>query len=410
MINLSAQYEKFLTQKKDLFKVIDQSLYLLDQQLYLDQNSQITSNQYQFVFDYLVSIYQVDHKQKQLVFEKIEQLISSSQQFTRNDLKYYLINTLSGIKKRVHDITIDELLEYFSIKQILIIEDYWIDLKDQGIHFMTKEMCIEFIRFVIQKYNVDYSQVGVLVQKSLEKIHKFVFFEDSVSILLQIAIQLKDLNLLLMNISDQINEQSVHRKESIKLIEQSFEQVSSQFNTYDSKFLSYLECLFVIDYLFSIYEADEIQKQSIREHVKSMSLSKKYNYYIKKDEFKIYLTNALSGLTRRETNIKIEDLIKYIDTKLIMEIERYWQDLKEQKNIQFISKDESIQLIQNIIQKYRIDYSEVCELVDNDLQELHKFVFFEDFISILLKIAKKHNFYKKKYTKQHKQDCGCQIF
>ncbi|EAR99395.2 hypothetical protein TTHERM_00133610 (macronuclear) [Tetrahymena thermophila SB210] len=213
-----------------------------------------------------------------------------------------------------------------------------------------------------------------------------------------------------MNIPNLINEQRIHMKESINIIEQSFEQVNLQFKTYDMCFLSYLECLFVTDYLFSIYEADEIQKQTILENVKSMTLSKKYSAQVKRDDFKVYLANALSGLKKRENNIVIEDLLKYIDTQLIMEIERYWNDLKEQKDITFISKDESIQLIQDIIQKYRIDYSLVCELVENELEAIHKFVFFEDFISILLKIAKEHNFYKKKYIKRHKQDCGCQIF
>ncbi|KAL4456901.1 hypothetical protein ABPG74_014539 [Tetrahymena malaccensis] len=213
-----------------------------------------------------------------------------------------------------------------------------------------------------------------------------------------------------MNLSDQINQKRAHMKESIKIIEESFEQVNSEFNTYDIYFLNYLQCLFVTDYLFSIYDVDEFYKQTILEQVKSMTLSKKYSSQVKREDFKIYLTNALCGLKRRENNIVIEDLLKYIDTKLIMEIEKYWSDLKDEKNIIFITKDESIQLIQNIIQKYRIDYSQVCELVDNDLQMLHKFVFFEDFVSILLKIAKQNTLYKKKYIKQQKQDCGCQIF
>ncbi|KAL4456900.1 hypothetical protein ABPG74_014538 [Tetrahymena malaccensis] len=189
MINFSAKYDELLLQKKQLFQVIDQAYLILDQQYYPpdpDQKSQITLNQCLFVIDYVFSIYQIDKSQKQLVIEKIK-LLTFSSCLIRSDFKMYLIHTCSGYNKRDHNITIEELLEYFSIKLILQIENYWIELRDQNILFITKEACIEFIHSVIQKYNINYSEVDQLVQDALQEIHMFVFFEDSISILLQIA-------------------------------------------------------------------------------------------------------------------------------------------------------------------------------------------------------------------------------
>ncbi|EWS73502.1 hypothetical protein TTHERM_000133609 (macronuclear) [Tetrahymena thermophila SB210] len=209
-----------------------------------------------------------------------------------------------------------------------------------------------------------------------------------------------------MNKSEQITETQAEIHELKHFIHESYQQVNLHFKCDDTYYINFDECMFVIDYLFSIYQVDSAYKQQIVEHIKGIKFQEKHST-IKRDKFIVYLLQVFKGLVKREQNITMEDLIVYIDTKLIMEIEDYWDRLKENDQT-FISKDECIRLIKDVLQKFDIDYSKVSELVDWDLKEIHKFVFFQDFLSIVLQIAKQQHLQHKKY--HDKQACSCQIF
>ncbi|KAL4508458.1 hypothetical protein ABPG72_003762 [Tetrahymena utriculariae] len=205
---------------------------------------------------------------------------------------------------------------------------------------------------------------------------------------------------------EKIVEMHAETYELMNSIHESYKQVNLHFQNDNAYYINFDECMFVVDYLFSVYEVDCSYKQTITEHIQSITFSEQHST-IKRDKFKVYLLKVFKGLTKREQNITMEDLIKYIDTKLIIEIEDYWDELKEQ-DLTFISKDECIQLIKEVLQKFNIDYSLVSELVETDLKEIHKFVFFQDFISIVLQIAKQQHLQHKKY--HDKQACLCTIF
>ncbi|EWS73503.1 hypothetical protein TTHERM_000133599 (macronuclear) [Tetrahymena thermophila SB210] len=190
LMRLSFQSKDQLIEEKELQKVIDFSCVLLDQKYQTNDIQYLTLTECLFVTDYIFSLYQIDNKEKTSIIEQIKELTFIFKKLTRNDFKIYLTNVCSGYKKRDQNIQIEDLLEYFNTKLIVYIENYWIELQDQGIHFITKEQCKEFICSITEKYNVQYSQVDELVQNALKEIHMFVFFEDCISILLQIAKQL----------------------------------------------------------------------------------------------------------------------------------------------------------------------------------------------------------------------------
>ncbi|KAL4456903.1 hypothetical protein ABPG74_014541 [Tetrahymena malaccensis] len=209
-----------------------------------------------------------------------------------------------------------------------------------------------------------------------------------------------------MDKSEQITDIQVEKEELIHSIQESYQQVNVHFQTDDTFYINFDECMFVVDYLFSLYEIDSTQKQTIIDHIKNITFTEQHST-VRRDKFKVYLLQVFKGLIKREHSITMEDLIKYIDTKLIVEIEDYWDELKDQ-DVTFISKDECIRLIKDVLQKFNIDYSLVCDLVESDLKEIHKFIFFQDFIYIVLQIAKQEHLQHKKY--HDKQACSCTIF
>ncbi|EWS73501.1 hypothetical protein TTHERM_000133608 (macronuclear) [Tetrahymena thermophila SB210] len=207
-----------------------------------------------------------------------------------------------------------------------------------------------------------------------------------------------------MELSD---EQQTNTRTISKSIYSAYELVNKNYKDHDFTYISIDQTLFVTDYVFSNFEVDKKMQQTIIKQIKQMGKTKK-KQLIKREDLKIYLSQICMGCRKRQQTVGIDDVVNHIGMDLVLEIENMWIQFKEQE-IYFITKEKTIEIVKSIIQRYKIDYSKVSNIVEKNLNSLYKHVFVEDFISLITQIGKEHDLRQKK-VKIQKQNCGCTIF
>ncbi|KAL4508457.1 hypothetical protein ABPG72_003761 [Tetrahymena utriculariae] len=201
--------------------------------------------------------------------------------------------------------------------------------------------------------------------------------------------------------------QQTNTRSISKSIHSAYELVNKNYKYHYLTYISLDQTLFVTDYVFSNFEVDKKMQQTIIKQIQAIGMSQK-KQLLKREDLKIYLSQICMGCRKREQSVGIQDVVDFIDLDLVMEIEKMWAEFKEQEKY-FISKEKTKEILNNILQRYKINYTKVSDIVEKNLSKLHKHVFVEDFISIVTQIGREHNLLQKKQSAQ-KQNCGCTIF
>ncbi|KAL4456904.1 hypothetical protein ABPG74_014542 [Tetrahymena malaccensis] len=203
------------------------------------------------------------------------------------------------------------------------------------------------------------------------------------------------------------SEQITNTRSISKSIHSAYELVNKNYKCYDYTYISLDQTLFVTDYVFSNFEVDKKTQQIVIKQIQEMAKTQKKKL-IKRDDLKIYLSQICMGCRKREQSVGIDDIVNFIDLDLVKEIDKMWAEFKEQE-IYFITKEKTIEILKNILIRYKINTSKVNEIIEKNLNKLYKHVFAEDFISIVTQIGRENDLRQKK-QKSLKQNCSCSIF